>query len=45
MIKEKFLGFIMLIGSGLSYLIGGWNYATATLLTFMVIDYFTGFAL
>jgi len=45
MIKEKFLGLFMVLGGWLSYLLGGWNGVTATLLMFMVIDFITGLIL
>jgi toxin secretion/phage lysis holin len=45
MLKEKFLGLFMLIGSGISYLLGGWTELTTTLLMLMCIDFLTGFIL
>jgi toxin secretion/phage lysis holin len=45
MINEKFLGFFMVIGAYISYLLGGWDVSISTLLTFMVIDFITGLIL
>lgn len=41
--KMTFISAIVIIGSGFSYITGGWTGATMTLLLFMCIDYITGF--
>lgn len=40
--KEAICTAAGLIGSGIAYLLGGWDSALITLLLFMVIDYITG---
>jgi len=45
MIKEKFLGLFMLLGSWISYLLGGWDGVVSTLFIFMCIDFITGLIL
>ena len=40
--KSKILLLSGAIGSGLSYLLGGWDTAIQTLCLFMLIDYFSG---
>lgn len=45
MLNEKFLSLFALIGGGVSYLVGGWNGITSTLLMFMCIDFVTGIIL
>lgn len=43
--KGYFLTVIGFIGSGITYLIGGWDSALITLLIFMCIDFITGLIL
>lgn len=44
-LKNKIIFIIGLIGSYLSYLLGGFDGTTGTLFTFMIVDYATGFLL
>ena len=40
--KGAILGTVGVVGSGVAYAFGGWDYSIATLLIFMVIDYISG---
>lgn len=40
--KELICTIIGMVGSGIAYLLGGWDSALATLIGFMAIDYITG---
>lgn len=40
--KEAVCGVIGVIGSGVAYAFGGWDYSVMTLLIFMLIDYISG---
>lgn len=40
--KEGILSFIGVVGSLIANLLGGWDAAMATLVIFMMVDYFTG---
>ena len=42
-IKGAIITTLALIGSGISYLFGGWSNDLETLIIFMIIDYITGF--
>lgn len=41
--KNTLLTIIGVVGSGITYLLGGWDMALQTLIIFMTIDYLTGF--
>lgn len=41
--KNTLLTIIGVVGSGIIYLLGGWDMALQTLIIFMTIDYLTGF--